>query len=149
MPTPKGGGRSVRETYDAYLSEFMQNGAMSLSGNTLNLSAFESTLPRAVAAGYVTHSDASFVLDGIRNGFDLCVQEQLAPKGFRHYRNYKSAYENAATVSDALRKRVASGKTLRLGAWRGDPAELPEGAICIVPQGAVHGGRVESLRSRK
>ena len=41
-------------------------------------------------------------------------------RGKRVHRNYKSAYEKKELVSDALRKRVTKGKTLKLGAFDGN-----------------------------
>merc|ERR1739848_446640 len=55
----------------------------------------------------------------------------------RIFRNYKSALLNKGTVTDALKSRVDSGKTLKLGAWHGDPAQLPTTDGCVVPLGAV------------
>ena len=55
----------------------------------------------------------------------------------QYYKNYRSALDNIETVSDALRKRVSAGKTLKLGPWKpGD--DFPSGIRgCVVPQGAV------------
>ena len=107
-----------------------------MDGYTLDLSVFESTLPRAVKAGHVSQRDADIVLEGIRNGFDLFVDPDKL-QGLRYHKNYKSAYENKATVTEALLKRVKDGKTLKLGAWSGDVASLPTSDGCVVPQGAV------------
>ena len=102
----------------------------------MNISEFERLAPEIVRAGFVTQSDADYVLNGIRNGFDLGVNESMLP-GKRIHRNYKSAYEKAELVSDALRKRVRKGKTLKLGEFHGDTAELPGDAGIVVPNGSV------------
>ena len=88
-----------------------------------------------VAAGSLTQSEADYLLRGIEFGFDFDLDESKIPAGYRP--NYRSAFENKSKVTDALRKRVLSGKTLRLGAWNAkDP--LPTGSEgCVVPQGAV------------
>ena len=81
--------------------------------------------------------DADFVLHGIEHGFDLNLDEdKMGPA--QKFKNYKSALENAATVTDALRKRVRAGKSIRLGAWN-IKDDLPSGMEkgCNVPQGAV------------
>ena len=57
--------------------------------------------------------------------------------GRRVHNNYSSAYDNKAKVTKALAKRVADGKTLKLGAFSRSSDELPPGAGCVVPQGAV------------
>ena len=45
-----------------------------------------------VREGLVTQSDVDYVLNGIKNGFDLGVDESRL-QGKRVHRNYKSAYE--------------------------------------------------------
>ena len=52
-------------------SRVKECGAGILEGNTLNISEFERLAPEIVRAGFVTQNDADYVLDGIRNGFDL------------------------------------------------------------------------------
>ena len=88
-----------------------------------------------VAAGSLSQSEADYLLRGIEFGFDFDLDESKIPTGYRP--NYRSAFENKSKVTDALRKRVLTGKTLRLGAWNAkDP--LPTGSEgCVVPQGAV------------
>ena len=107
-----------------------------MPGNTLQMDQWKHWLPLAVKAGYVEADTAKYVMDGLEHGFDLGLNEDKF-RGRSYYRNYKSAIEHRATVSDALRKRVKAGKTICLGPWRpGDP--LPSGARgCVVPQGAV------------
>ena len=107
-----------------------------LSGTTLNLDLLERKLPLAVEAGLVSAKDCEYVLQGVRHGFDLHVDENRL-KGKRVFRNYKSAFESKGKVHEALSKRVRSGKTLKLGAFGGKPSELPGMQGCNVPQGAV------------
>lgn len=107
-----------------------------MEGNSLNLSEFERLGPLVVGAGLVDQSDVEYVLNGIRNGFDLGVDETKL-QGKRVFKNYKSAYEKAGLVSDALRKRVRAGKTLKLGAFDGDARQLPGDAGIVVPNGSV------------
>ena len=117
-------------------AEVLSQGACVLSGNTLKIDEFERLGPEIVQAGLVSQADVNYVLNGIRNGFDLGVDEKKLP-GKRIHRNYKSAYEKADLVSEALRKRVAKGKTLKLGKFSGDANELPGTSGIIVPNGSV------------
>jgi len=67
-------------------------------------------------------------------------------RGHRRYSNYKSAVDAAASVAQAIGKRVETGKTLDLGPWT--PAL--DAALCamfdsttIFPMGAVGKSVVE------
>ena len=113
-----------------------KDGACALAGNTIDVAAFERLAPRVIEAGLVSADDVAYVLTGLRQGFDLGVDEgQL--RGKRVHRNYKSAYEKRDLVTDALRKRVAKGKTLKLGSFSGDVRDLPGDAGLVVPNGSV------------
>ena len=72
------------------MSKIYEGGVSSLDGYTLNLEAFSSTLPRCVEAGLVKAEDAEFVLNGLKNGFDLGVNHDML-RGRRVHKNYKSA----------------------------------------------------------
>ena len=119
------------------MDEFYRAGPAGFLGNTLKISKFENTLKMAVDAGCgdVTHAEADFILNGLRNGFDLGVDHSKL-EGRRVFKNYKSADEHKDKVHDALAARVAAGKTRRLGAWDGCKATMPCDG-CVVPQGAV------------
>ena len=106
-----------------------RNGAGVLEGNSLNLSEFERLGPLVVRAGLIESSVVEYVLNGIRYGFDLGVDESKL-QGKRVFRNYKSAFENSELVSDALRKRVQRGKTLKLGAFDGDRDSVTLELLC-------------------
>ena len=93
-----------------------------------------------VAAGSLSQSEADYLLRGIEFGFDFDLDESKIPTGYRP--NYRSAFENKSKVTDALRKRVLSGKTLRLGAWNAkDPLPTapisPVGAFEASPENMV------------
>ena len=60
-----------------------------------------------------------------------------AAYGKRVHRKYKSAYEKKDLVTDALRKRVQKGKTVKLGEFHGGTADLPGDAGLVVPNGSV------------
>ena len=107
-----------------------------MSGKTLNIDEFERLGPEIIRAGLVTQKDVDYVLNGIGSIFDLGVDEVKLP-GKRVHRYYKSAYEKADLVSEALRKRVAKGKTLKLGKFHGNADELPGTSGIIVPNGSV------------
>ncbi len=140
VPTPKGGGactsNSPTSSYDYWFTFATQHGVQLLPGNTLHLPVWKKWLPLAVSAGYVSATDADYVMHGLEHGFDLGLDESLMPSR-QYYKNYKSALENRATVTEALLKRVKAGKTIKLGRWKvGDP--FPSGEKgCVVPQGAV------------
>ena len=111
-------------------------GTAAMRGMTLNIPLWNKWLPLAVSAGKVTQLVADKVLDGITHGFDLGIQEDKMGSA-KVRKNYSSALDNASMVSDALRKRVIAGKSLKLGKW--DPSVgFPTGVSgCNVPQGAV------------
>ena len=68
-------GPDLKREFEAIVGEFYKSGPAGFLGNTIKISKFESTLKRAVDAGCgdVTHAEADFVLEGLRNGFDLGV----------------------------------------------------------------------------
>ena len=116
--------------------DVLRHGAKVMSGSTLDLSEFERLGPVIVREGLVTWSEVDYVLNGIKNGFDLGVDESRL-RGKRVFRNYKSAYEKKDLVTEALRKRVQKGKTIKLGDFHGDIADLPGDAGLVVPNGSV------------
>ena len=126
----------ARSSYDYYSNLCETLGAQILPGYTINYQKFSELLPMAVARGYVSSSDADYVLRGLKEGFDLDLDESKM-KGRRVFRNYRSALENRQLVTDALAKRVKSGKTFKLGPWDGSPEALPVEQGCNVPMGAV------------
>ena len=131
---PGGRGRTSarpawHERVEALEADVLSHGASVMTGSTLNVAEFERLGPVIVREGLVTQHDVDYVLDGIKNGFDLGVDETRL-RGKRVHRNYKSAYEKKDLVSDALRKRVQKGKTLKLAGCRGQIpiATLPDSA---------------------
>ena len=72
--------------------DVLSHGAAVMSGNTLYLAEFERLGPVIVQEGLVTQGEVDYVLNGIRNGFDLGIDESRI-RGKRVHRNYKSAYE--------------------------------------------------------
>ena len=124
------------ERVEALEADVLSHGASVMTGSTLNVAEFERLGPVIVREGLVTQDDVDYVLDGIKNGFDLGVDETRL-RGKRVHRNYKSAYEKKDLVSDALRKRVQKGKTLKLGEFHGDVDELPGESGLVVPNGSV------------
>ena len=122
-----------------YAKHITEVGVSKLDGYKLNLPLFEQKLPLCVKAGLLTQANVDYVLNGLRFGFDLGIDDSKMP-GRRVYKNYASAYECKDKVHRALSKRVSAGKTLRLGAFHGDPRDLPVGNGVVVPQGAVPKG---------
>ena len=84
----------------------------------------------------ISDVDAAYVLHGLEYGFDLGVNHEML-RGKRVHKNYNTAFENKDKLHKALSKRVAAGKTIRLGAFDGTASGLPEGPGLVVPQGAV------------
>ena len=139
VPELNGDQLKILTWQDAFLKlvdEVETSGVDALSGNTVNYELLQQKLPAAVEAGLVTQSDCDYVLQGLKHGFDLHVDEKRM-RGKRVYPNYRSAFESKQKVHDALVKRVSTGKTLRLGKFSGSTAELPGLNGCNVPQGAV------------
>ena len=88
-------------------------GACSLPGVSIDYDLFMPMLWRAVSRGFVTHSNAEFVSNGLWHGFDCGLDVSLL-KGRRRFKNYKSALEARAKVSKATRVRVHKEKTFKL-----------------------------------
>ena len=126
---------NAKSSYDYWHDLCSKFGPHALRGSTLNLQPFQELLPQCVEQDLISQSDADYLLRGIVEGFDFDLDESKIPNGYRP--NYRSAFDNKGTITDALRKRVASGKTLKLGVWNSkDP--LPTGSRgCVVPQGGV------------
>jgi hypothetical protein len=134
LPVDK--GTNWQEEFVRLVEEKTTTGVADLHGNGVNLEVFENTLPKCVEANLISQTDCDYVLHGLRNGFDLHVDEERLP-GKKALRNYKSAYEAKEKIHEALSKRVAAGKTLKLGAFRGNAKHLPGTKGRIVPQGGV------------
>ena len=60
----------------------------------------------AVQRGFVSHYDATFVAEGLRDGFKLGVDINKM-RGHRQFNNYKSSIEAAVSVSKAVQERVS------------------------------------------
>ena len=90
-----------------------ERGACSLPGVSIDYNKFMVIMWRAVSLGWVSHSNAEFVSNGLWHGFDCGLNVDLL-RGRRRFRNYKSALEARAKVTKATRVRVQKGKTLML-----------------------------------
>ena len=114
-----------------------QHGACKLPGISIDDAAFVQILRRAVFRGYVTREQAEFVEIGLRFGFDLGV-DATKLKGRRHYRNYPTALQAQAAVTDATRARVDAGKTVKMCRLEADTLrQLPWRHWRKFPVGAV------------
>ncbi len=115
-------------------------GACSLPGCTIKYDGFMAVLRRAQSRGYVKDHEGDYVAEGLRHGFKLGVNfEALRRNGRRIHRNYMSAYENHASVSNAVRARLGKGKTISLGRADAALAELSAefASLACFPMGAV------------
>ena len=97
-------------------------------------------LKRAQSRGYVKDYEGEYVAEGLRHGFKLGVDfDILRRNGRRIFKNYKSAYDNHASVSNAVQARLCKGKTVCLG--RADTALVELGqefnSLACFPMGAV------------
>ena len=81
--------------------DVLRHGAKVMPGSTLDLAEFERLGPAIVREGLVTQGEVDYVLNGIKNRFDLGFDESRL-RGKRVHRNYKSAYEKKDLVTDAL-----------------------------------------------
>lgn len=122
--------------FDDYRQHIADVGVSTLAGYNINLPVFEAKLPKCVVAGLISEVDATFILHGLRHGFDLSV-DHAKMLGRRVHKNYTSAFEHKEKVHSAILKRVVTGKTLRLGPFDGKSGSLPPGSGTVVPQGAV------------
>ena len=89
------------------------SGACSLPGVSIDYNRFMTIMWRAVSLGWVSHSNAEFVSNGLWHGFDCGLNIALL-RGKRRFRNYKSALEARGKVTKATRVRVRKCKTLML-----------------------------------
>ena len=112
--------------------------ACALPGCTIKYDSFVTILRRAMSRGYVKDHHGYYVLNSLRNGFDVGAQKD-ALRGRRVFRNYKSAYLGGESVSAAVNARVAAGKTLKIGKWGDVVSELNSFAedYFVFPMGGV------------
>jgi len=88
--------------------------ACALPGCSLKYESFMDVLQRAMSRGYVRDHVGRYVMDGLRNGFSIGL-DRGSVVGRRIFKNFKSAYENRESVSDAIESRLEKHKTVLLG----------------------------------
>ena len=91
-----------------------------------------------MSRGYVKDHHGLYVLNGLRYGFDLGVSCGSL-RGRRRFKNYKSAYDNHASVDQAISSRIERNKSVCIGPWadvRSDFEAMFEDYF-IFPMGAV------------
>ena len=128
--------RSWQDNFLELINDKLASGITNMKGYGMDFLKFKTVLPRCVLAGTVSQSDCDYVLHGLEFGFDLHADESLLP-GKKATKNYKSAYEAKHKIQEALAKRVATGKTLKLGEFAGRARDLPGDVGRVVPQGGV------------
>lgn len=132
----RGGGPAL-DKINALKTIVEEENACRLPGCTIKYDTFLTILARAQSRGYVRDHHAAYVANGLRYGFDLGVSAGSL-KGRRVFKNYSSALEHRATVTAAIDKRLAAGRSTHLGRWEDVEAELAEIADYFVfPLGAV------------
>jgi hypothetical protein len=128
---------SAADMLQALAQQVKQSGACSLPGVSIDYDRLRPQVERAVAQGFVSNADATFVLQGLWFGFDLGV-DVTKLKGKRWFRNYTSAEEHREQVTEAVRDRVEARKTIALCACRFRDARLLPWPSCrVFPLGAV------------
>ena len=112
--------------------------ACALPGCTIVYDRFVPVLQRAMSRGYVQDIFGNYVLQGLRYGFNLGVALGVL-HGRRKFKNYKTAYDGHAAVSEAIQGRVDKGKTLRVGPWSAVKDSLANmfSDYFVFPMGAV------------
>ena len=92
--------------------------ACALPGCVFKYDNFMECLYRAWNKGLVRTDVRDYVAEGMTRGFTLGAQrDMLEAQGQQVFRNYKSAYEGRASVSDAVYARLDKGRSLRVGTW--------------------------------
>ena len=131
-------GSTIRwPVYEELVSRVNREGSVAcLEGYTLDHASFCEGLDEIVANGTFSPEDAEYVRRVVTSGADLGLDERLM-RGKVVHRNYKSAYVHKEKVTNALRDRVSAGKTVKLGAFSGNPRDLPGENATVVPMGAV------------
>ena len=118
-----------------------KRGSCNLPSMTIDYAGFVESMWAAVEKGFVMRERANFVAEGLLRGYDLGV-DTGALRGARVFGNYASATKGSAreAVCKAIKKRVDTKKTIKLGVWS---QELKEqlgavfGDYTIFPLGAV------------
>ena len=85
-----------------------REGACALPGVSIKPETFLPAVWRAVERGYVSVDNATFVQNGLRDGFTLGVDLSKL-KGQRVFKNYSKAVEARPYVTTAITKRVEAG----------------------------------------
>ena len=116
----------------------MTKNACALPGCSLKYESFMDVLQRAMSRGYVRDHVGRYVMDGLRNGFSIGL-DRGSVVGRRIFKNFKSAYENRESVSDAIESRLEKHKTVLLGPADEVLTELKQKIknFFVFPMGAV------------
>ena len=118
-----------------------ERGACNLPSMTLDYACFVESMWTAVEMGFVMRERANFVAEGLLRGYDLGVDIR-ALRGARIFENYESATKSSSreAVCNAIKERVGTMKTIRLGVWSQlfkEQLDTVFGDYTIFPLGAV------------
>ena len=93
-----------------------QEGACAMPGVNIKYSNFLRVMWKSVASGHVRFEHASYVMQGLRDGFRVGFQPERM-RGHREFRNYPTSLDHPVPTVGAIQERVKLGKTLDLGPW--------------------------------
>ena len=118
-----------------------KDGAQTLPGNTIKADNLYPRLHRAFNEGIISSKQYSRMMSRLRFGAELFIDQKYLREHLparSYFRNYLSAYENAASLHKAITKRVRLQRTFKFGIFhRSEFADLPVEQAIIFPLGAV------------
>ncbi len=117
--TPSGKQAGKWNAFEQLKEKVHRYGTSVLKGSQVSPD-FIHKLDILVDAGLFDLEKAEYLKKGVCNGFGLGLDADIM-RGKRVFKNYPTAFEAKDKVTDALRERVKRGKTLKLGAFNGNP----------------------------
>ena len=129
------------DEFEQLRARVYREGAQSLPGNTIRADNLYPKLRRALTEGVISTDQYSRMMSRLRFGAELFVDQEYLREHLparSYFRNYLSAYENAASIHKSIVKRVRQQRTFKFGRFhRSEFADLPVDQAIIFPLGAV------------
>lgn len=122
-----------------------------MPGNTIKADNLYPKLRRALSEGIISVDQYSRMMSRLRFGAELFIDQQylrehLPARSF--FRNYPTAYENAASIHKSICKRVRQHRTFKFGVFsRSEFKDLPVKQAIIFPLGAVNKPHSTEMRA--